>query len=462
MKIYTLIVTSILVLLTGVMIYHMLTMKSATNQLIVSQQKSVKTFDKSILPLLEEIELNLQILFLILLIIVFIIIFGLYFIKSRRVLYAYDSLTDNIKEKTHEMESQKEELRLKKVLEQQNKQFLKAQKVANIGFWELDLVENKLVWSDAIYRIFELDPKKFDSSFENFLQMIHPEDRDKVNLAYSNSLETKEPYSIKHRLLMDDGRIKWVIEECDTEFDEAGNPLISLGVVQDITADIQYQQQLFEKSEQFSIITKMASAAIYMTDVSGKCTYVNDLWLKFAGMKKEEAFGEGWKQAIFEEDQEQVFSSWDKMIASQGTWGLEYRFVTKENVVTWIYGTANAIKDKDGKVTGYIGVNMDITELKEKEKQLFQQASLAQIGELLGNIAHQWRQPLSAITGTTTLLELKMLMTDTFDKKLLTESIEKINEHTQYLSGTINDFRNFFLTNNSGNIEKVDLKESLE
>jgi PAS domain S-box-containing protein len=110
-----------------------------------------------------------------------------------------------------------------------------AQSVAHLGNWNLDLVSNVLHWSDEIYRIFEIDPAKFGASYEAFLNVIHPDDREKVNKAYTDSVASRKPYSIDHRLRMPDGRIKWVHERCVTLYDENWRPLRSIGTVQDIT-----------------------------------------------------------------------------------------------------------------------------------------------------------------------------------------------------------------------------------
>ncbi len=110
-----------------------------------------------------------------------------------------------------------------------------AQKVAQIGHWELELINNELFWSDEIYRIFEIDPKKFGATYDAFLHTIHPEDRDFVDKAYSDSVKNKTSYDIVHRLLFKGGRIKYVNEKCKTVYDKKGNPVRSLGTVQDIT-----------------------------------------------------------------------------------------------------------------------------------------------------------------------------------------------------------------------------------
>jgi signal transduction histidine kinase len=80
---------------------------------------------------------------------------------------------------------------------------------------------------------------------------------------------------------------------------------------------------------------------------------------------------------------------------------------------------------------------------KEKEQQMLKQSKMAQMGEMLSMIAHQWRQPLTAISSTASTLELKILMDD-YNKQTFTKSIKDIQAYSQHLSLTINDFRNFF------------------
>ena len=112
-----------------------------------------------------------------------------------------------------------------------------AQRIACIGNWELNLTDKKLVWSDEIYRIFEIDSNNFGATYESFLEAIHPDDREAVKSAYAASLSKKTPYEMTHRLLMADGRVKYVLERCETSFDAAGQPLRSVGTIQDVTRE---------------------------------------------------------------------------------------------------------------------------------------------------------------------------------------------------------------------------------
>jgi signal transduction histidine kinase len=120
-----------------------------------------------------------------------------------------------------------------------------AQRIAHIGSWELDLTDNKPVWSDEIYRIFEIEPEKSGASYETFLSAVHPDDREAVDFAYTNSLKTKKPYTIDHRLLLPDGRVKYVREQCETYYD-GDTPVRSVGTVQDFTEQKLVEQERME------------------------------------------------------------------------------------------------------------------------------------------------------------------------------------------------------------------------
>ncbi|MCK4815585.1 PAS domain-containing protein, partial [bacterium] len=135
-------------------------------------------------------------------------------------------------------------LRLKtlKDLKQSMIRLDQAQHQAHIGNWELDLLSNELHWSNEIYRIFEIDPDKFSATYEAFIDAIHPDDRDMVNAAYTKSLENKMPYSINHRLRMADGKIKYVLERCETSYDKQGKPIRSAGTVQDISEQVKIEE----------------------------------------------------------------------------------------------------------------------------------------------------------------------------------------------------------------------------
>ncbi len=91
-------------------------------------------------------------------------------------------------------------------------------------------------------------------------------------------------------------------------------------------------------------------------------------------------------------------------------------------------------------------VKEEVAKNREKDKLMFQQAKLASLGEMLGNIAHQWRQPLMEINSLFLPIEGKIFLDMPLDKEEILETINKLNHITKYMSNTIDDFRDFFAT----------------
>ena len=127
-------------------------------------------------------------------------------------------------------------------LQESRKRRSEAEHMAKFGHWQLNLVDNSLEWSDEIYRIFEIDPKKFNPSYEAFLNAIHPEDRELVDATYNKSVKNKKNYKIEHRLLLDGNKIKHVQERGRTIYADDGTPLQSIGTVQDITERVDMEE----------------------------------------------------------------------------------------------------------------------------------------------------------------------------------------------------------------------------
>ena len=113
----------------------------------------------------------------------------------------------------------------------------RAQEIAHLGSWELDLIDNRLIWSDEVYRIFGLEPQEFAATYEAFLDRVHPDDREAVDAAYSGSIrENRDVYEIEHRVIRKDtGEIRFVQERCQHFRDASGKIVRSIGMVHDIT-----------------------------------------------------------------------------------------------------------------------------------------------------------------------------------------------------------------------------------
>lgn len=128
-----------------------------------------------------------------------------------------------------------ERKKIEKQLMRSETNLKEAQKLTKVGSWELEIQKNALLWSDETYRIFEIDRERSGDLHTIFYQSVHPDDVEAVRELYAKSLETMRPFEMDHRIVMLDGRIKHVIEKCETTYADDGMPLYSIGTVQDIT-----------------------------------------------------------------------------------------------------------------------------------------------------------------------------------------------------------------------------------
>jgi PAS domain S-box-containing protein len=120
---------------------------------------------------------------------------------------------------------------------QNQKLLAQTQQIGHIGSWQFEASSNHLTWTDETYRIFGIEPQAFGATYEDFLEAVHPEDRAKVDAAYSKSLrEVQVEYEIEHRIIRKkSGEVRHVYEKCRHDRDASGAVIRSIGMVQDIT-----------------------------------------------------------------------------------------------------------------------------------------------------------------------------------------------------------------------------------
>lgn len=243
----------------------------------------------------------------------------------------------------------------------------KAQEIGNFGFWEYDLRKSKLSWSDQVYKIFGKNPGNFDLSYESFLNCIHQDDREKVTSAYETSLASKIPYSVDHRIVLDDGSIRYVSEQCETTFDKDGNALRSFGSVQDITEKSEALRKLHDSEQKFKAISNQTTEGITVADMDGNYVFVNPAFCKMSGYTKQELL----KLTVFDmkaanQDHSSFRESKEKMEGKPMRVNLQRKDGTE--YFTEIIGNVLKIGDE----TYVLGTIRDISEQVKYEDQINQ------------------------------------------------------------------------------------------
>lgn len=153
-------------------------------------------------------------------------------------------------------------------LRESEERLKRAQEIAHLGSWELDLLDNTLTWSDEVYRIFGMEPQEFGATYEAFLEAVHPDDRAAVDAAYSESIrEGRDTYEMEHRVAQKStGEVRYVHEKCEHFRDASGRIIRSGGMVHDITDRERTEEALRRSLGRFELLMATAGELLQSTE----------------------------------------------------------------------------------------------------------------------------------------------------------------------------------------------------
>lgn len=149
-------------------------------------------------------------------------------------------------------------------INEQAERLLRSQQVAHVGSWDWDITTGDLEWTDEIYSIFGRSRDDFGSTHENFLQCIHPEDREKAATSVGNAVERNAPYDIQHRILLPNGTVGYIHEKGKVYHDHTGRAVRMLGIVHDVTDRV-----MLDRSKAEFIATASHELRTPLTSIKG-------------------------------------------------------------------------------------------------------------------------------------------------------------------------------------------------
>jgi PAS domain S-box-containing protein len=199
-----------------------------------------------------------------------------------------------------------------------------------------------------------------------FVEFVHADDRQRTLDEIRKLSEGIPTVHFENRYRCKDGSFRWLAWSAMPE--EAKGLIYA--TARDITDAKRSEEMLRESEERFRTLADLSPAGIYLTNPNGDCIYVNRRWCDMAGIEANDALGRGWIAAIHPDDREQITDGWYGMVKSLARWELEYRMRTPDGNVTWVFGQAAALCDRQGEVFGYVGTNTDITQRKRSEETL--------------------------------------------------------------------------------------------
>lgn len=249
---------------------------------------------------------------------------------------------------------------------------------------------------------------------------------------------------------------KWITIKYEQEIDYAllwsiFLPIIlSLGIIIFYLWNIKLKREIRSKEilekklktsiADFTVLVNSTIEAIFIIEKSGRCIEANDEARKlFKFTKKADYIGKHIYFIIANSDKESV----RKRVKNHKSFPSEINFVRKDG--SEFPGLVKGENVRRVDQTIRIVSIVDLTELKQKEHLLFQQSKMALMGEMMSAIAHQWRQPLNALAALNMQVETKLEFNDVMTYDEYSPICENINKQLNYMSKTIDDFRDFFI-----------------
>ncbi len=261
--------------------------------------------------------------------------------------------------------------RAEETLRRRQASLYEAQRVANLGSWEYYPEEDRAEWSDQLYLIFGLSPRKAAPSYKKFLACVYPEDRRFLNRILLKSLRDKTQRNMDFRIVRADGEVRWVNAQYEIAYDDADNSNRAIGTVLDIT-----ERKLVEEEQiRLAAIVESSEDAIIGKTLEGMIVSWNPGATKLYGYTAEEVRGRNISILSPSRDlTDEISDLLERAARGESIRSRETVRVTKNGRLLDVSLTVSPIKDLSGSVTGVSTVERDITERKALEQQLEHQA----------------------------------------------------------------------------------------
>ncbi len=294
-----------------------------------------------------------------------------------------------------------------------------AQRLTHTGSFGWNAQSGEIRWSDETFRIFECD-RKTTPTLEVILQRTHPDDVAFVKQTIEHASQEQKDLDFEHRLLMQDGSIKYVRVVGRTVKDKSGE-IEFVGALMDITS-------AKEAEDRTRLIIDTVPAQLWTESPEGVVDFVNRRWIDYTGMTLEQAVGWGWTNMVHPDDIEQVLSKWRTLISEGKPREIESRLRRSDGTYRWFLSRCCPLVDRSGHILGWYGSDTDIHDRREAEEKLRQSEAHLQEAQTLGRIG-SWVFDIAAGTLSGSPELFRIFGRDPGEEQLIKEMLSDVRSH---------------------------------
>ena len=273
-------------------------------------------------------------------------------------------------------------------LRKREEQLTEAQALAHIGSWSWHLETNEILWSDEMYRIYNLDKNTTTLSYELLSQLNHPDDRELVRQKLKAVLETKTSAEFQNRIQLTDGTIKYIHATAEVRLNREGHTVELLGTVQDITERQQLLNHLQRNESLYRQAEVLANLGNWIWDIKNNTVEWTDQLYKIYGLEpqSEKVTIDRFISFVHPDDRERIKNTVTET-TTENFVDRNFRIITPQGTIKTLRSIAQIQRDHNGEIENIIGTEQDITEQQNLIEQLqlsenlYKQAqSLAHLG----------------------------------------------------------------------------------
>nr|WP_245532057.1 PAS domain-containing protein [Desulfobacter postgatei] len=256
----------------------------------------------------------------------------------------------------HEQKSAEEALRKSEA------NFAEAQRIAHLGSWEWDIITDEIQLSHEAYRIVGLDPQKMKLSLDDFIDVVHPEDKAYIREQIDKIRNKEMDEGYEYRIVHSNGDVRHVQSFGKIFLNKNGVWEKMIGTVQDITDQVQRELQLKESDDRFKRLLNSLNDVAWAADLDGQLLYLNPAAESVYGraLSKLYANPEFWIEMVHPEDREKI--SWEaEHLLKNGKVESQYRIIRDDGKIRWLNDKKTVVYNDAGDPVQIGGIARDIT-----------------------------------------------------------------------------------------------------